>query len=337
MNKKVVVYKKMPRCFEKQTIDDMIVTKRIEGNIHTAINQLIIYFLTADDYTNPLPENTTRAALTLYKREKIERVYAQVINVIKFTTTEYERVRNEERIKRNIKTKIEKGYNPIVSVEGITIYQSELNFLQTVEDITTQKLLFVILCYLKFIQTKYRNNNLWCNFETRLYFKSANLRLSAKEQNLMIKNLANLGYIRLSYQIDKLTFYASFVENLKHEGQAVVITDFENLGMQYLKLIGEDIIQCAHCGKYMKNPKHKEWGLCQSCRKLEKFHSVDNLKLKKCQCCGEKFVINKKNNKSKFCEKCQAERDKIKHSERQKRYKNRVKSTNDGSKILINV
>lgn len=333
MIKKVTTYKKTPRCFEKQSIDDMIVTKRIEGNIHTAINQLIIYFLTADDHINPLPMSSTRAALEVYKQEKVERVYAQVINIIKFTTTEYERIRNEERIKRNIKTKIDKGYNPISSVEGIIIYQSELDFLQTVDDVDTQKLLFTILCYLKFIQTKYQNDNLWCNFENRLYFKSANLRLSTKEQNLMIKNLANLGYIRLSYQIDKLTFYASFAEKLEHKGQEAVITDFENLGMQYLQLIGEDIIQCVYCGRYIKNPHHKQWGLCQSCKRLEKFKPYADLKLVKCEECGKNFLVNKKNNKSHYCENCQKERDRMNHNQRQNKYQNRIKSTNDANKI----
>lgn len=333
MNKKVTTYKKTPRCFEKQNIDDMIVTKQIEGNIHTAINQLIIYFLTADDYTNPMPETSSRAALNVAKQEKISRVYDQIINIIKFTTTEYERVRNEERIKRNIKNKIEKGYKPIRNVEGVTIYQSELDFLKTVDSLDNQKLLFTILCYLKFIQTKYENENLWCNFENRLYFKSANIKINQKQQNLMIKNLANLGYIRLSYQIDKLTFYATFAEELEHDTPVGVITDFENLGMQYLKMTGVDIIQCIHCGKYIKNPQHKKWGLCQSCKRLEKFKPIENLKVVKCENCGTDFLVNKKNNKSHYCEKCQELRDKDNHNARQQKYKNRVITINDANKI----
>lgn len=334
MNKKITTYKKIPRCFEKQSIDEMIVNKRVEGNIHTAINQLIIYFLTADDLLNPLPVTNSRIILNQAKQEKIERVYAQVVNIVKFTTTDYERVRNEERIKRNIKNKIDKGYNPITSVDGIPIYQEDLDFFKQVEDVDKQKLLFTILCYLRFIQTKYHNDNLWCNFENRLYFKSANLKLNLKDQNLMIKNLAGLGYIRLSYQIDKLTFYASFVEGLEHKGQVAVITDFENLGMQYLQLIGEDIIRCVYCGRYIKNPQHKEWDLCQSCKRLEKFKPYNNFKLTKCKNCGKNFLINKKNNKTQYCENCQEQRNKINHCERQLRYKNRNISTNDANKNL---
>lgn len=332
MNNKVTVYKKIPRCFEKQSIDEMIVSKQIKGNLHTAINQLIIYFLTADDYTTPLPATADKTVLNLYKQQKIDRVYKQVINIIKFTTTDYERIRNEEKIKRSIKLKIDKGYNPISSVEGVPIYKEDLVFLQTVEGVDQQKLLFSVLCYLRFIQIKYHNDNLWCNFENRLYFKSANLRLSLKEQNLAIKNLANLGYIRLSFQIDKLTFYATFAEALTAGEEVAIITDFENLGMQYLQLIGEDIIKCINCGRYIKNPHHNEWGLCQACKRLEKFKATDQLKVVICKACGKKFLVNKKNNKTQFCEECQQIRDKDNHNKRQADYYKRVKSQYDANK-----
>ena len=332
INKKITTYKKIPRCFEKQNIDDMIVTKQIEGNIHTAINQLIIYFLMADDSMHPLPDTKNKIALNIAKREKIDRVYNQIINIIKFTTTEYERIRNEEKIRRNIKNKIEQGYKSISNVEGIKIYQDDLDFLQKVEGIENQKFLFTVLCFLRFIQAKYETDNFWCNFDNRLYFKSGNIKLTQKEQNLFIKNLAELGYIRLSFQIDKLTFYATYAEDLGQGKEIALITDFENLGMQYLQLTGVDIIKCVNCGRYIKNPKHAPWGLCQSCKRLEKFKPISDMKLIICKNCGDSFLVLKKNNKTRYCEKCQKNREKENHKIRQQRYQNRIVSRNDANK-----
>ena len=73
----------------------------------------------------------------------------------------------------------------------------------------------------------------------------ANINTSIKRQSSMFGQLKDAGMIRFSKQIDNLSVQVLFAE----DGDAALrVTDFRNLGYQYMKYHGEPYFECAHCG-----------------------------------------------------------------------------------------
>ena len=72
----------------------------------------------------------------------------------------------------------------------------------------------------------------------------------------MFGQLKDAGMIRFSKQIDNLSVQVLFAED---GDVALRVTDFRNLGYQYMKYHGEPYFECANCGITTKiaNPENK--------------------------------------------------------------------------------
>lgn len=322
INKKNIIINKQPIMSEKFCVDDLIINKKIEGSVYSAINKLCVYYLSQDDKTNPLPiANVKPAEMEKMRLEKIDRVYNQIMNVIKFSTTEYEQIRQEYSIKKLIKDKIVNGYKTIVNIEYIPIYQEDIDFISSIEDIDYQKLLFSILCYVRYSQIKYNNDNLWCNYKLSLYFKSAGLKHNQKQQYILLRRLIELNLIKSSFKIDKLSFYALFMEQYTPQKEIYKVTSFDELGMTYLELIGEPIIECVTCHKKIKNPKNEEWVICNKCKRKEEFKEWKTMKKIICCECGKSTLVSRSNKTQVRCKQCQANRTRENKTLKQRLYR----------------
>ena len=81
----------------------------------------------------------------------------------------------------------------------------------------------------------------------------------------MYHTLSELGLIRFSKKIDNTNVRVEFIE----DGEvAVRVSDFRNLGYQYLKYHGEPYFECENCGLTVRQ-NNKKTGrrqkYCQSC------------------------------------------------------------------------
>lgn len=134
---------------------------------------------------------------------------------------------------------------PLIMIEEITITKPEMEKVDALPGKQLRRLAFSLLCIAKYLYAVSPNTSYWVGTPDNEIMKMANINTSIKRQSSMFGQLKDAGMIRFSKQIDNLSVQVLFVE----EGEtAVRITDFRNLGYQYMKYHGEPYFECAHCG-----------------------------------------------------------------------------------------
>lgn len=148
-------------------------------------------------------------------------------------------------------------------VDYIDITNKEIEAIESVDGQTKRKVLFVLICLAKYRNAiKPRNNN-WVNYSISDIFKLANVSLSHNRQTLIIHKLFLDGAIRLSKMASNTSIQVVPVDG---DGDvAVRISDFRNLGNQYMKLKSDDYIECEECGLVIRKSKNGKQRLCRQC------------------------------------------------------------------------
>ena len=134
---------------------------------------------------------------------------------------------------------------PLIMIEEIIVTKPEMEKIDALPGKQLRRLAFSLLCIAKYLYAVSPNTSYWVGTPDNEIMKMANINTSIKRQSSMFGQLKDAGMIRFSKQIDNLSVQVLFVE----EGEtAVRITDFRNLGYQYMKYHGEPYFECAHCG-----------------------------------------------------------------------------------------
>ena len=134
---------------------------------------------------------------------------------------------------------------PLIMIEEIIVTKPEMEKIDALPGKQLRRLAFSLLCIAKYLYAVSPNTSYWVGTPDNEIMKMANINTSIKRQSSMFGQLKDAGMIRFSKQIDNLSVQVLFVE----EGEpAVRITDFRNLGYQYMKYHGESYFECAHCG-----------------------------------------------------------------------------------------
>lgn len=134
---------------------------------------------------------------------------------------------------------------PLIMIEEIIITKPEMEKIDALPGKQLRRLAFSLLCIAKYLYAVSPNTSYWVGTPDNEIMKMANINTSIKRQSSMFGQLKDAGMIRFSKQIDNLSVQVLFAE----EGEAAVrITDFRNLGYQYMKYHGEPYFECAHCG-----------------------------------------------------------------------------------------
>lgn len=155
---------------------------------------------------------------------------------------------------------------PLREIECIEIFQSELDTISRVNTTKYRKLLFVMLCFAKLYNTLSETNNGWINTDIKEIYKIS--RVHVKHRNdkfLYLNDLEQLGLISFSNKNDNLNLKVNFVN--KTGETALKITDFRELGYEYLNFVGEGKFErCKRCGKlFKKNSNNMNY--CNECQK----------------------------------------------------------------------
>lgn len=134
---------------------------------------------------------------------------------------------------------------PLVMIDRICITKPEMERIDSLPGKQIRRLAFSLLCIAKYLVSISENTNYWVGTPDNEIMKMANINTSIKRQSSMFGQLKDLGMIRFSKQIDNLSVQVLFAE----DGDTVMsITDFRNLGYQYMRYHGEPYFECAHCG-----------------------------------------------------------------------------------------
>lgn len=143
-----------------------------------------------------------------------------------------------------------------VEIPYISITLSEMAKISTLNGIQLQRLAFTLLCLAKYWDCVSPARDHWVNNKDSEIMSMANINTSVKRQSELYHQLNQLGLIQFSKKIDNTNVRVLF-GNADGE-DAVKITDFRNLGYQYMKASGsDDFFVCECCGVITKKNKTK--------------------------------------------------------------------------------
>lgn len=152
-----------------------------------------------------------------------------------------------------------------VKIDYIEISEKEMQTIDGLNGKQIQRLAFTLLCLAKYWDIINPHGDHWVNNKDCDIMRMANINTSIKRQSLMYHTLNEAGLIQFSKKVDNTNVRVCFME----EGEtALRISDFRNLGYQYLKYHGEPYFECQNCGLTVKlnNPvKGAKQMYCGTC------------------------------------------------------------------------
>lgn len=166
--------------------------------------------------------------------------------------------------------KIVKNVNKytIVKIDGVNITKRELEQIEKIEGKQIKRLAFTLLCLAKYWNVISPANNSWVNTSDKEIMQMANINTSIKRQSAHFGTLKEAGLIRFSKKIDNLNVQVLFADDDKNGEVALTITDYRNLGYQYLRYYGGSFFECANCGiveKANENARGPKQKYCATC------------------------------------------------------------------------
>lgn len=151
-------------------------------------------------------------------------------------------------------------------IDYVEIFQSELDTISKVNSIKYEKLLFTMLCFAKLYNMLSDTNNGWVNTDIKEIYKTS--RVNVKHRNdkfLYLNDLEQLRLISFSNKNDNLNLKINFIE--KSGNTILKITDFRELGYEYLNFIGEGKFErCKCCDRLFKKTSNN-MNYCNDCQR----------------------------------------------------------------------
>lgn len=156
---------------------------------------------------------------------------------------------------------------PLFISDGVDVSEEELATVDAVRGVQLQRLAFTLLCLSKYLDQKRTNNNGWVSTPDNDIMRMANMKPPVRKQSELYAKLAEAGLIRFSKKVSDTSVQVLFQ---KPGATAVHISDFRNLGYQYMSLHHSGYYRCQNCGIMMKTDPKKmgpKFKYCPECAK----------------------------------------------------------------------
>ena len=137
-----------------------------------------------------------------------------------------------------------------IKIDAVRVTKSEMDRIDAIESRPLKRVAFALLCLAKYWDIVNKSSDHWVNNKDSEVMKMANINASLRRQSSMYRELRDLGMIQFSKRIDNTNVRVSFVDDSSET--AVDISDFRNLGYQYLMYHGGPFIVCQCCGVVIK-------------------------------------------------------------------------------------
>ena len=234
-----------------------------------------------------------------YKKKRIQQLLSEYLseNYPRYSVSRYMWDETIERIAGKA------GKHPLYEIDCVWITQTELDTLDKVEDQKMQLVSFTLLCLAKLYNLRNPKNNGWVNNDTKEIFDLARVNISLEDRDYMLHDIHMLGLIDFPRQTGNLANRVVFIND--NSEKVLRITDFRELGREYLFYKGGNFIRCSGCGLLI--PKKTNTRYCQNCSgmKPEPVEKSSNMKEVTCIDCGKTFLVSAKNTKTCRCNECQ--------------------------------
>ena len=163
-----------------------------------------------------------------------------------------------------------------INIDSIPVSKTELDIINSINGKPIRRLAFTLLCLAKYWDIANEQNTHWVNTKDSEIKKMANIRTSTARECEMYFKLKELGLIEFSKKVDNLNVKVLFIDD---EPPILHITDFRNLGNQYLMHIGEPYYKCQNCGLVTKREntgKGRRPKYCKECAVKLNIQSIIN-------------------------------------------------------------
>lgn len=134
----------------------------------------------------------------------------------------------------------------LIRLESIHITNKELETVAALRGTQLRRLAFTLLCLAKYWDAAHSNNNHWVNTPDKEIIQMANINTSIRRQSLLFGQLRDAGLLRFSKKVDNLNVQVLFIDDTGDI--EMEISDFRNLGFQYLMHYGAPYFVCENCG-----------------------------------------------------------------------------------------
>lgn len=165
--------------------------------------------------------------------------------------------------KNTLNAKIkETDWRKLVEIDSIHITQNEIEMCDAMSTIQKQRLLFTLICLAKYRNAVRGRETNWINYPNTEIFKLANIVTNSNRRDLMLNDLYNAGLIHFNSKVDDISINVSCVDS---DGEsAIEISDFRNLGNQYMRFVSDGYMECQSCGAVIKKMSnvHRFCKLC---------------------------------------------------------------------------
>ena len=143
--------------------------------------------------------------------------------------------------------------NKAIIIDSVTITKPEMSVIESLEGVQVQKLAFTLLCLAKYRNAVSSFSDSWVSCKDNEVMNMANIHTSVRRQSEYYHVLMENSVIKPSKKIDNTNIQVLFAED---GDTAMKITDFRNLGYQYLMYHGDQrFFVCQNCGVITKKKK----------------------------------------------------------------------------------
>lgn len=167
---------------------------------------------------------------------------------------------------------------PAIQIDSVDITDKEMGMIDSLNGTQIKRLAFTLLCLAKYWNIVNPDIDGWVSDKGNEIMSMANINTSIKRQCSMYRDLKECGMIRFSKKVDNTNVKVCFIS----DGDVVMhVSDFRNLGYQYLMYHGGPYFVCKSCGittKYNNPSKTGGQKYCSECAmKIHMKQSVNSV------------------------------------------------------------
>ena len=196
------------------------------------------------------------------------------------------------------------GKYTLFQIDGIWITESELKVIEDLHNKVLERLAFTMLCLAKFNNAKNPKNNGWVNLDAKDIFALARITGNIESRYERLGKLYQSSLLELPKKNDNLSCRVTFID--EDSPKKIFVSDFRELGYEYLKYKGENFVRCRECGILVRGNKAGTKKYCSLCAA----YRPKNTKTIYCVDCGSAVVVAGNNKRTIRCRECQAEHTK---------------------------
>lgn len=206
------------------------------------------------------------------------------------------------------------GKFKLYEIDGISITEAQMETIQSIKNAQLERLAFTLLCLAKWGNLRNENNNGWVSRDAKEIFTLARVGGSSESRDYRINDLMRMGLVELPKKNTNMSIRVTYINDKSEE--LLLISDFRELGYEYLNYKGAHLIRCVECGILMRDNKYHNKKYCKKCNAYQpiKFRRIE------CVDCGKIFESFPSSRRIR-CDECQKEERKRINRENIKRWR----------------